>query len=205
MEEDRKAACRTRRLSTRSQLPAAERARAAAVLVESVHAALAVLPPGPVAAYASVGTEPGTHELLATLLAGSRAVLLPLLLPDGDLDWARYDGELRAGPRGLLQPSGPPLGRGAVGDCALVVVPALAVDRSGTRLGRGGGSYDRALARATGLVVAALHQGELIACLPADPHDRSVHGAVLPGEGLVQLRRHPGFPPAGVPGGMMAP
>jgi 5-formyltetrahydrofolate cyclo-ligase len=140
--------------------------------------------------------------VLAALLDGPRAVLLPLLLPDGDLDWAVCDGDLRPGPRGLLQPPGPPLGPGAVADCALVVVPALAVDRSGTRLGRGGGSYDRALARATGPVVAALHRGELVDRLPADAHDRPVHAAVLPGEGLVRLRPHPAWSSGEAPGGM---
>jgi 5-formyltetrahydrofolate cyclo-ligase len=181
-----------------------QRARAASELARTVPAVLAALPPGPVAAYASVGTEPGTSELLAALLAGPRAVLLPLLLPDGDLDWAVFDGELQPGPRGLRQPPTVPLGPGAVADCALLLVPALAVDRSGTRLGRGGGSYDRALARATGLAVAALHSGELVDRLPAEPHDRPVHAAVVPGEGLVRLRPHPGVPPAGAPGGMSA-
>jgi 5-formyltetrahydrofolate cyclo-ligase len=202
MQERSKAACRARCVRLRSQLSAAERVAAAAVLVEQVNAVLAVLPPGPVAAYASVGTEPDTSALLAALVGGPRAVLLPLLLPDGDLDWARHDGELRAGPRRLLQPTGTPLGPGTVADCALVVVPALAVDRSGTRLGRGGGSYDRALARATGPVVAALHRGELVDRLPADPHDRPVHGVVLPGAGLVRLRPHPAWSSAGGPGGM---
>jgi 5-formyltetrahydrofolate cyclo-ligase len=179
-----------------------ERALVATELVAAVLAALDDLPPGPVAAYASVGTEPGTSLLLDALLGGPRAVLLPLLLPDGDLDWAAYDGDLQRGPRGLLQPPGRPLGRAAVADCALVVVPALAVDRSGTRLGRGGGSYDRALARATGLLVAPLHRGELVERLPAEPHDRPVHAAVVPGEGLVRLRPHPGGAAGGEPGGM---
>ena len=129
-------------------------------------------------------------------------MLLPLLLPDGDLDWAAYDGRLEPGPRGLLQPPGPALGIAAVADCALLVVPALAVDRSGTRLGRGGGSYDRALARATGLAVAALHRGELVDRLPCEPHDRPVHAVVMPGQGLVRLRAHPAPPAGDRPGGM---
>jgi 5-formyltetrahydrofolate cyclo-ligase len=202
MQEGSKEACRTRCVSARSQISPDEQARAARELADAVVEALARRPPGPVAAYASVGTEPGTSALLAALAGGPRAVLLPLLLGDGDLDWAAYDGELRPGPRRLLQPPGPALGVGAVADCVLVVVPALAVDRSGTRLGRGGGSYDRALARATGLVVAALHRGELVDRLPSEPHDRPVHAAVVPGEGLVRLRPDPGPAAVDRPGGM---
>jgi 5-formyltetrahydrofolate cyclo-ligase len=177
-----------------------ERALAGPALVTAVTALLPV--GGPVAAYASIGTEPGTRGLLAALHGAGRVVLLPVLLPDGDLDWAPYDGRLLAGPRGLLQPAGPPLGPGAVADCPLVVVPALAVDRTGTRLGRGGGSYDRALARTDGLVVAALHRGEILDHLPAEPHDRPVHAAVAPDTGLVRLLPHPAFPSDGVAGGM---
>ena len=97
-----------------------------------------------------------------------------MLLPDRDLDWAAGDGA--------------PLGPVAVADCDVVLVPALAVDRRGVRLGRGGGSYDRALGRARGLVVALLHEGELHdEPLPAEPHDVPVDAVALPG-GLVRLR-----------------
>ena len=197
-----KQACRARRVSERSQISAQDRADASTSLAAAATALLALLPPGPVAAYASVGTEPGTEVLLAELRGRSRPVLLPLLLPDGDLDWAVWDGDLQPGPRGLREPAGPPLGPDAVAGCPLVVVPALAVDRTGTRLGRGGGSYDRALARATGLVVAALHRGELVEHLPAAPHDRPVHAAVVAGQGLVRLRPHPVWSAEGAPGGM---
>lgn len=175
-----KAAERVRLLSARARLSPAEHAATAASLV----AALAPLAgEGPVAAYVSVGAEPGTGPLLAAL----PGVLLPVLLPDGDLDWARYEGELVPGPRGLQQPPGPRLGRDAVADCALVLVPALAVDAAGTRLGRGGGSYDRALARSRGRAVAALHVGELVPVLPREPHDVPVDAVVLPDRGLVEL------------------
>lgn len=120
-----------------------------------------------VAAYTAFGTEPGTAGLLTP------DTLLPVLRPDRDLDWARVGG-------------GPPLGMDAVAACDVVLVPALAVDRTGVRLGRGGGSYDRALLRARGLVVALLHEGELVDALPAAPHDVPVHAAALP-SGLVHL------------------
>ena len=98
-------------------------------------------------------------------------MLLPLLLPDGDLDWASYEGpdSLRPGPRGLTEPAEPPRGVTAVSSADLVLVPALAVDHSGLRLGRGGGSYDRALARVGAQVptVALLYDTELVPVLPA--------------------------------------
>lgn len=182
-----KAGLRVEALSRRDSISALERAATERALADAV-------PPlvqGQTAAYVSIGSEPGTALLLARL----DDVLLPVLLPDGDLDWVLFDGELVPGPRGLLEPAGPRLGRDAVADCSVVVVPALAVDRSGTRLGRGGGSYDRALRRTSAVVVAALHLGELVEALPAEPHDQPVDAVVLPDRGLVVLR-------ASGPGGM---
>src|SRR5215471_17917773 len=104
---------------------------------------------GTVAAYYSVGTEPDTHGLIFALWKRGSYVILPVLLPDGDLDWASYEGpdSLAPGPRGLRQPVEPVRGAGTVARADIVLVPALAVDVFGHRLGRGGGSYDRALAR----------------------------------------------------------
>ena len=138
--------------------------------------------PKTVAAYVPVGSEPGGAALPA-MLAGYATVLLPVLLPSGDLDWAAYEGSLASGPRGLQEPPGPRLGVSAIRSADLVLVPALAVDRHGMRLGRGGGSYDRALARLDGTsarVVALLHDGEVVDRVPAEPHDRPVHAAVTP-------------------------
>jgi 5-formyltetrahydrofolate cyclo-ligase len=175
-------------LSRRAAMPPDERARAGAAAV----GALASHPADRVAAYLSVGTEPSTAALLAALAERQVEVLLPVLLPDRDLDWARADADadVVAGPHGLLEPTGPRLGREAVADCGLVVVPALAVDRTGSRLGRGGGSYDRVLPRTRGWVVALLHDGEAMVELPAEPHDVPVHAFVTPSRGLVRLRPH---------------
>ena len=102
-----------------------------------------------VAAYVSIGYEPSTHELLDRLHAAGVRVLLPVLLPDNDLDWAAYEGAAHLLPaaRGLLEPDGPRLGPEAVTGADVVLLPGLAVDGRGLRLGRGGGSYDRVLAR----------------------------------------------------------
>lgn len=171
----------------RTRLSAVDLRQAAQNLPAALAEAVAALPVGAaLAAYVGVGTEPSTDALLSAWRG--RTVLLPVLLPGGDLDWAEHDGRFVAGRHGLREPAGPRKGRDALATCALVVVPALAVDRSGTRLGRGGGSYDRALTRTRALVVAALHVGELIdGALPREAHDRPVDAVVLPGAGLVRL------------------
>jgi 5-formyltetrahydrofolate cyclo-ligase len=139
-----------------------------------------------VACYVARSREPETALLLDTLRARGLRVLLPVLLPDLDLDWAVDAGEHVAGlGPGALEPVGPRLGVDAVADAAVVITPALAVDRRGRRLGQGGGSYDRALARRRpdAFVVALLHPGEIWDDdLPAEEHDERVHAAVTPAE-----------------------
>lgn len=176
-----KAAWRQRVQTDRAALTPEERQLAGVALAAAL--APLLVSARRVASYVSIGTEPATAAL-----AGLRAdLLLPVLLPDGDLDWA-VAGELRQGPRGLQEPSGPRLGVGAVATCDLVLVPALAVDRNGTRLGRGGGSYDRALARTDARTIALLYDGELVDRLPAEPHDVRVRAVVTPSKGLLDLR-----------------
>ncbi|GGK83710.1 5-formyltetrahydrofolate cyclo-ligase [Mangrovihabitans endophyticus] len=187
------------RLITRRRGILPEDRRAAAVTVRAALGDLvASLRPSWTAAYAPVGSEPGGPDLPDALASMTR-LLLPVLLPDGDLDWSEHHGGWTAGPYGLREPTGPRLGPAAVTRASLVVVPALAVDRAGLRMGRGGGSYDRALSRLDALarnhtgprtapfVVALLHDGELLDAVPAEPHDRRVHAAITPTEGLTLL------------------
>ena len=193
-----KAGLRAAVLAARRSAGAEQRARASSQLtrrgldlpvVEAAHC---------VAAYVSFGTEPSTAELLAGISSRSVPVLLPVLRADLDLDWAIYDGthHLTQGPRGVMSPDGPTLGLAALAEAEVVVVPALAVDRRGHRLGRGGGSYDRALVRADpgAVVVAPVYEDELLDDVPAEAHDRPVHLAVLP-SGVHDLRDRP--PPDG--------
>jgi 5-formyltetrahydrofolate cyclo-ligase len=146
---------------------------------------------GTVAAYYSVGTEPDTHGLIFALWKRGSYVILPVLLPDGDLDWASYEGpdSLAPGPRGLLQPVEPVRGPGTVARADIVLVPALAVDVFGHRLGRGGGSYDRALARVGAQVptIALLYDSELLPSVPVAAHDRLVRAVARPGHGITRL------------------
>jgi 5-formyltetrahydrofolate cyclo-ligase len=176
-----KVALRSRLITARRHLSPTDRLSAAHHLQDQTLALVRREHPSTVAAYVPVGSEPGGADLPAVLAAHCR-VLLPVLLSDGDLDWAAYTGDLETGPRGLLQPPGPRLGVDALVGAGLVLVPALAVDRRGMRLGRGGGSYDRALSRLTGQpALALLHDGELLDSVPAEPHDRPVQGILTPG------------------------
>jgi 5-formyltetrahydrofolate cyclo-ligase len=142
------------------------------------------------AAYVSIGSEPGTGPLLRALGDAGKRVILPLLLPDGDLDWAVHtgDADLLPARRGLLEPAGPPLGVDAVATADVVLVPGLAVSSTGMRLGRGGGSYDRALARVPvgTFTCALLYGGEVGVDVPVEPHDRPVAGAATP-SGIVRF------------------
>nr|WP_308363433.1 MULTISPECIES: 5-formyltetrahydrofolate cyclo-ligase [unclassified Streptomyces] len=150
-----------------------------------------------VAAYVSVGTEPGTRELLDGLRAAGKQVLLPVLLPDNDLDWAAYEGPgslaeaAHPGKMRLLEPAGPRLGPDAVTGADAVLLPGLAVDARGMRLGRGGGSYDRVLARleragAHPALVVLLYDEEVVARVPEEPHDHPVQAVATP-SGVVRF------------------
>jgi len=147
-----------------------------------------------VAAYISVRNEPGTGALIEQLHALGRRVILPVLLPDNDLDWAEYTGadELAAAGRGLLEPVGRTLGVDAIATADVVLCPAVAVDRTGMRLGRGGGSYDRALGRVPvgTFVCTLLYDGEVVEHVPADVHDRRV-SAVVTEKGVTRFPRAP--------------
>ncbi|BFV57671.1 5-formyltetrahydrofolate cyclo-ligase [Kitasatospora sp. CMC57] len=180
-----KAGLRSRLLAERRELSPERRELAAARL--ATHAGSLARAGQTVAAYVSVGGEPGTRPLLDALRAAGVRVLLPVLLPDNDLDWAEYGGPETLTPagRGLLEPTGPRLGPDAVCAAALVLLPGLAVDRRGIRLGRGGGSYDRVLARLTRrraepVLATLLYDAELLDTVPAEPHDLPVHAAVTP-------------------------
>jgi 5-formyltetrahydrofolate cyclo-ligase len=186
-----KTTLRSALLDARSRLGEDERTGAARLLRDTVLTLPEAEMAGTVAAYVSIGTEPGTHSLLFAMWKRGTYVLVPKLLPGGDLDWASYEGpdSLSPGPYGLLEPTEPPRGSDVVRGADLMIVPALSVSATGTRLGRGGGSYDRVLARIDPgiLTIAPVYDAELVESLPAEPHDRPVRAAVTPSRGLVRL------------------
>lgn len=179
-----KPALRAAVLAARAALEPAERAAADAARTAAVLAAVKdAAGAGCITSYLSAGSEPDTSPLLRALAAAGVTVLLPRLRPGGALEWVRDDsGRRGAAVRGVPTPLGVAVDPG---EAQLWLVPALAVDRRGTRLGRGGGSYDRCLPPDRP-IIALLHAGELVEVLPAEPHDRPVTHAALP-TGVVVL------------------
>jgi 5-formyltetrahydrofolate cyclo-ligase len=141
-----------------------------------------------VTVYASLPDEPSTDELRVGLRDLRIRVLLPVVPGGSDdrtLDWAEDDGELAAaGQLGLPEPQGPRFGSAEVGKAQVVIVPALAVDTLGTRLGRGRGYYDTALTQAhpDALILALVHDQEVLDAgttpIPRERHDIAVHGVI---------------------------
>lgn len=182
--EAQKLALRDQLATTRGRQSLAAVAEAARAIRDHLLATPELQRAATIAAYVSIGKEPGTGPLLDAWQDAGRHALLPLLMPDNDLDWAYYRGSTSLAPagRGLLEPVGEAQGTDAVARADVVLVPALAVDRSGMRMGRGGGSYDRALARVpTGTpVIALLYDGELLESVPSEAHDRRVTAVATP-------------------------
>ena len=169
-----------RRLRTlrRERVPARDRAADAesiALLALEVAHEAGVGRGGWVAAYESTPTEPPTEALVAALQGRGVRVLIPVTLPDWDLDWREAGSEES-------------LGRDAVGRAAVVFVPAHAVDGTGTRIGQGKGCYDRALARTDGVRVAVVHPWEVAReALPREEHDLPVDAVITAATGLRRL------------------
>ena len=147
-----KAALRERLLLARRDV--ADDVRAAEARLLSEHAELVVSDGSTVCAYVPVGSEPGSIEMLDMLLRRAKRVLLPVARTAGPgnqgtplpLRWGEYrPGGLTRGLWGLLEPPEPWLPESALAEAGVVMVPALAIDHRGVRLGRGRGFYDRSL------------------------------------------------------------
>lgn len=157
--------------------------------------ALSLLPsrPGTLSAYLSLPTEPGTDPLIAAVQAMRHGIRVPRI--DGrELQWVALqpDTVLDVGPLGIREPQGPTLGVDELAGLDLMLVPGLAVDRLGRRLGQGGGYYDRTLASVPShveggpLLAIVLFDDEVLDEVPHEPHDCRVDAAVTPG-GLIRF------------------
>lgn len=184
---------RQRLLAARRSVSDGARADEARSLADHVNAV--VDSGGTVCAYVPVGAEPGSIEMLDVLLRRANRVLLPVARTTADnspvaLQWGEYrPGQLVAARFGLLEPAGPWLPATALAEASVVLVPTLAVDRTGVRLGRGRGFYDRTLVNRNphARLVAVIRDEELLDELPHEPHDVPMTHALTPGRGLVEL------------------
>lgn len=187
---DDKDALRRRVTERRMATTAAVREREDRLRNDVLRTAVESLRPGILACYCSVPPEPATAEFINSCQADGWRVLLPVLSQTPD--WAWFDNWDATKPswRGIKEPLGPRLGASVLREAALVVVPALAVDHRGNRLGTGGGWYDRALDHLspTAQVWALVNDDELLDVVPSEPHDMRVSTAVCP-SGIVPLDR----------------
>ena len=159
-----------RRALTAVQLDEARQAVAGIVLARCDADADAGATWHTVLAYQPLPTEPASSRLLDGLRERGRAVYVPVLRPDRDLEWTSLDG-------------GTARSVDFAASADAVLVPAFAVDHRGMRLGRGGGSYDRVLPRVSpdAVLVALLHAGEVVENVPAENWDCPVRSVVSPG------------------------
>ncbi|WP_433761992.1 5-formyltetrahydrofolate cyclo-ligase [Nocardia sp. CA-135398] len=157
---------------------------------ELAHSVAALNVPEWVCAYVPMRDEPGSTAMLTALCEVGARVLLPVTGPPGPLRWAEFTGpdDLRPARFGLLEPAGAVLAD-AITLAELILVPALAVDRRGVRLGRGAGYYDRTLpaARPTARLIAVVRDDEVLDRLPEEPHDLRMGWALTPHGGLHRL------------------
>jgi 5-formyltetrahydrofolate cyclo-ligase len=185
--QDRKQALRSSILAQRSVMSDVDRETAAVMLAAHCRVRWTTLTT--VATYLTMTTEPPTGPLVDHFVHHGITVLVPIV--DGEnLDWAPYDGTRKvvAGPLGFREPIGSRLGAAAITSADLVLVPTLAVDRHGNRLGRGRGYYDRVLAEITAPIVAVVYDHEFVAEVPSEAHDRRVDGVLRPA-GFVSVGR----------------
>lgn len=115
--------------------------------------------------------------------------LLPLVLEEQLLDDPADHPGLRMDVFGIFEPKST-AAEMPVGQIGLILVPCLAYDRRGRRMGKGGGFYDRFLARPdmTAVSCGLAFSEQVFACLPACPHDRPVDILVTE-TGIVDFRK----------------
>ena len=145
-----------------------------------------------VALFASLPDEPDTRPIVRLAKAAGKQVYLPRCTGDRGLEMLAVDdwSDLRVGRFGILEPEEG--GRGcSLADLDLILVPGVAFDFDGRRLGRGGGFYDRALSSLQGgaspRLVGVGFAFQLVDRVPAEEHDCGV-GAILSERGWLESR-----------------
>lgn len=132
--------------------------------------------PNVLACYASRADEPGTRRIIDDALTTGWRVLLPVLRREPDWAWFAGWDALRSSWGGIAEPTTPRLGATVLKRASVVVVPCLTVGLDGSRLGTGGGWYDRALTHRhpEAEIVALARAAEVMDEVPTESHDTAV-------------------------------
>ena len=143
-----------------------------------------------VCVYLGVGAEPPTLPLIAALHDAGHRVLLPVCEPGRELGWVFWTPGVelaRSKFAPILEPVGIRHEIEVAGEAAALFIPATAVDLAGSRVGQGGGYYDKFLGHLASAgkdipLAAVLYDGELLpaGAIPVEEFDRPVPGVVLP-------------------------
>ena len=120
--------------------------------------------------YRSTANEPSTEALLADLLQRGARVAVPMRRgADYVWGWVGADTRWRKGDHGVLEPT--KAETASAGDLRVMVVPGLAFDAQGGRLGHGGGHFDRLLAQSDALRIGLCFEKRLVEAVPMESHD----------------------------------
>ncbi|HET8868501.1 MAG TPA: 5-formyltetrahydrofolate cyclo-ligase [Agrococcus sp.] len=142
-----------------------------------------------ISAYLSTPDEPDTRAFLTWAAEQGIRVLLPVIRPDGLLDWAEHDGtETIEATLGMPEPTADALAPTELESVDLMLIPATAVGRDGSRLGGGRGFFDKTIAAMAECppVYALVHDEELFDSVPHASYDQPVDGVVTP-SGILHL------------------
>ena len=183
-EEQQKRALRAELRERRQLLSDSQRESASDGVAAQLHELIREYGARSVSCFLSTTTEPGTRRFVREAVAGGIRVLLPITRADGLLDWAvaNDSDEVSEGLYGLPEPTGEVLGPIAVNDVDLMIIPAAAIDRTGTRLGWGRGYFDKTIGSMEKCppVYAVIYDSEVLDSLPREVHDQPVDGIVTP-------------------------
>ena len=121
--------------------------------------------------YHALNDEVPTQELLDTLVAEGKTVLLPRVVNDTEMELRRYTGikDLCKGAFGIMEPTGQLFSE--IQQIDVAVIPGMAFVRAGHRLGRGKGYYDRFLAHKGFYKIGVCYPSRLLDNIPTDEHD----------------------------------
>ncbi|GAA2863661.1 5-formyltetrahydrofolate cyclo-ligase [Microbacterium arabinogalactanolyticum] len=183
-EEQQKRALRAELRERRQLLSDSQRESASDGVAAQLHELIRAHGARSVSCFLSTTTEPGTRRFVREAVTAGIRVLLPITRADGLLDWAvaNDSDEVSEGLYGLPEPTGEVLGPIAVNDVDLMIIPAAAIDRTGTRLGWGRGYFDKTIGSMEKCppVYAVIYDSEVLDSLPREVHDQPVDGIVTP-------------------------